>query len=276
MLRLLCRLPLPPLLWIGRALGILAWFMIGKRRKIVLDNIKLAFPDMPEREQQQLARAHFRELGMGFIESLYAWHAPADKLKKLAIVDGLEHLPKNQGALLMFGHFTTLEIGGTLLALTTPINAMYRKQSGRINQMMIAGRQQFVEHLIAKTDIRTLLTILKQGLHVYYAADQHSTVGAWTFTQFFNHPVATTLATSKIITKTNAALLFVTTRREGTRYRVTIHPPVAGFGEDPLVDAQTMMSFIEQEARACPANYFWVHRRFKNVPLDSLPRHVSL
>ena len=41
--------------------------------------------------------------------------------------------------------------------------------------------------------------------------------------------------------------------------------------DDPLVDAEAMNAYIEAEVRRLPAQYFWVHKRFKSRPAGAPP-----
>jgi KDO2-lipid IV(A) lauroyltransferase len=50
-------------------------------------------------------------------------------------------------------------------------------------------------------------------------------------------------------------------------YRVTIGPPWADFpSEDAVADTAAMNAFIESTVRQMPAQYYWLHKRFKTRP----------
>jgi len=54
---------------------------------------------------------------------------------------------------------------------------------------------------------------------------------------------------------------------EGGGWRVRFLPPLANWPtDDPLADTLRMNQWIEAEVRRCPAQYLWVHRRFKTRP----------
>ena len=53
----------------------------------------------------------------------------------------------------------------------------------------------------------------------------------------------------------------------GQGYRVRFLPPWTDWPtDDPLADAARMNTFIEAQVRLHPAQYFWVHKRFKTRP----------
>ena len=54
-------------------------------------------------------------------------------------------------------------------------------------------------------------------------------------------------------------------RTDDGRFRVRIEAPLCGFGDDPAADAARLNAIIEGHARETPAQYFWIHRRFKRA-----------
>jgi KDO2-lipid IV(A) lauroyltransferase len=52
-------------------------------------------------------------------------------------------------------------------------------------------------------------------------------------------------------------------------YRVTLHPAPAGFPSTSAIeDAEQFHRFVESEIRRNPAQYWWIHRRFKGLTPD--------
>jgi KDO2-lipid IV(A) lauroyltransferase len=51
------------------------------------------------------------------------------------------------------------------------------------------------------------------------------------------------------------------------RYHLTILPPLENFpSDDPVADTRRYVQVLEQHIQRCPEQYFWVHRKFKNLP----------
>jgi len=51
------------------------------------------------------------------------------------------------------------------------------------------------------------------------------------------------------------------------KYVVTLHPPLKDFpGSDPVEDVMKYVRVLEEAVRACPEQYFWIHRKFKDLP----------
>jgi KDO2-lipid IV(A) lauroyltransferase len=56
-------------------------------------------------------------------------------------------------------------------------------------------------------------------------------------------------------------------RREGGCYLLRIAPPLPDFPtEDAVADTARVNAAIEQMVREAPAQYLWIHRRFKRQP----------
>ena len=98
----------------------LALRLAGRRRHIAAVNLRLCFPGQSEDERQRLLKAHFDALGKGVIETALAWWGRSAPLQDRVRVVGLQHLQqaraKGRGVILLSAHFTTLELGGRLLA----------------------------------------------------------------------------------------------------------------------------------------------------------------
>ena len=62
------RLPLGLALWLGRRVGDAAYLMLGRRRRLALDNLACAYPALPRRARARLARRAAQHLGMTLLE----------------------------------------------------------------------------------------------------------------------------------------------------------------------------------------------------------------
>src|SRR5688572_29651490 len=66
-------LPLALLAPLGEALGMLLYALARPRRRVVLTNLTLCFPQLAERQRKALARAHFRAFGRSLLEHGILW-----------------------------------------------------------------------------------------------------------------------------------------------------------------------------------------------------------
>ena len=93
---------------------------------------------------------------------------------------------------------------------------------------------------------------------------------------FFGVPSMHTTATSTLARLGKAVTIpYFPQRLPDGRYRLSILPPLEDFpGTDPVADARRYVQVLEEQIRICPEQYFWVHRKFKNLP-DGYPDYYA-
>lgn len=274
LLWLIAQLPYKVLLWLGRGLGGVMYRLASSRRKIAARNLELCFPQMPAAEREVLLKENFASTGITFFEMAIAWWWPAERLRRLGTIEGLEHLRQaeadGQGVILMALHFTTLEMGGGLLGMAQNMYGMYRPHKNPLfDYVQRRGREQRLLGVIGRDDVRGMLKLLRAGGVVWYAPDQDYGAQRSVFVPLFGVPAATVTATSKFARMGRAQVIPFTQQRlpDGQGYRLVIHPPLADFPTDSEeADCLRVNQWIEQAISQCPEQYLWAHRRFKTRP----------
>ncbi|WP_165667653.1 lipid A biosynthesis lauroyl acyltransferase [Metapseudomonas otitidis] len=276
LLWLLTQLPYPVLVRLGRVLGGWMGRLAGSRRRIVQRNLELCFPAMTAEARERLLRENFASTGIAFFEMAMSWWWPAARLRRLAHIEGLEHLQQaqaeGQGVILMALHFTTLEIGAALLGQVHTIDGMYREHKNPLfDYIQRRGRERhnLDATAIEREDVRAMLKVLRAGRAIWYAPDQDYGAKQSLFVPLFGITAATVTATTKFARLGRAKVLPFTQERlaDGSGYRLVVHPPLADFpGESEEADCIRINQWIEQEVSRLPEQYLWAHRRFKSRP----------
>jgi len=274
LLRCMVLLPYHAQLATGRWLGLVFSRFARQRRHIAATNIALCFPELTAAAQRHLLREHFAALGIGLVEMAMSWWERADRLQRLARVDGLEHLQQalqaGHGVILLSAHFTTLEIGGRLLALAAPFHVMYREHKNPvIEHVMHNARTRNYERAIPRHDLRAMLRSLQGNMPIWYAPDQDHGLNHSLFVPFFGVAAATITATSRLARMSGAAVVPFIPRRlpNGKGYQLTLFPALDNFpGASLEADTRRINALLEAHIREQPAQYLWVHRRFKTRP----------
>lgn len=274
LVRLVCLLPYPATLFVGRMLGRAALPLMNERRRIAQRNLELCLPERSAAQREQILRRHFESLGIAVFEIAMTWWSGDAKIDKLTRLEGFEHLERalaqGKGAILLSAHFTSLEICGRMLAMRAPVHAVYRPHRNQLlDEVMRRGRERSAENTIPKTDIRQMIRALKNNRAVWYAPDQaHHGKGA-ELVPLFGIPAKTNTATSRLARLTGAPVLPFLPWRDphGTGYHVVIGAPIENFPSgDDIADTQHFHALVEARVREVPAQYLWIHRRFKNLP----------
>jgi len=267
-------LPWPVQRAVGAALGALGFAFAHRRRRWAATNLALCFPSLDEEARRRLLRANFRSLGVGLVEFTRAWWGPLGGLSAASRIDGIERLKAalaaGRGVILISGHFHTLEICGRILTTRVPVAGLYRRHRNPVMEWAVRrGRLRYACAMYAREELRPAVRHLKSGGVLWYAPDQDMLGRDAVFAPFFGIPAQTITATHQLARMTGAAVFgfFHRRRDDGAGYRLRIEGPLEDFpGPDAATDAARINALIEAMVREAPAEYLWVHRRFKRRP----------
>ena len=269
-------LPLAWLAALGRALGLLLYAAAGKRRRIALRNIELCLPQFSPAQRQSLAREHFQWLGRSILERGVLWYAAPQRLRRLIHVEGDVQLAERSERAVMWlvPHFMALDVAGvaTQLFQTKWVASIYQQQSDPAMDAAIRrGRLRFGHgEVFPRSDsARPLLRAIRAGAAFFNLPDMDFGERDAAFVPFFGVPAATLLAPSRMARALNMVVQPVVAHMlpGGRGYRVRFLEPWSDFPSgDAIADTARMNLWIEAQIRAEPAQYLWVHKRFKTRP----------
>ena len=269
-------LPLAVQAAVGSALGRLLFHVAGSRRRIALRNLELCFPGCPASERERLARAHFRWLGRSLLERGLLWYASPARLRRLIRVEGDVQLAERSDRPVMWlaPHFMGLDVAGASVLLFQKRKgiSIYQQQSDPVlDRALRRGRLRLGNAEIFSRDEagRALFRAIRRGDAFFNLPDMDFGARDAAFVPFFGVPAVTLLAPSRLAKALNMVVQPVVAEilPGGQGYVVRYQAPWPDFpGDDPLADSARMNRWIESEIRRNPAQYLWVHRRFKTRP----------
>jgi len=272
LLWLLHFLPLPALRFLGKYLGSLLLLFSRERRRIARINLRQCFPEWSQLERERLLRQHFILFTQAFLDHALFWWASPTRLTRTIRLTGLEHLERNDGrpTLILAPHFVGLDAGGVIMSMRMPMVSIYSNQKNPVfNAALLNGRQRFnAPVLLSRQEgIRRALKAIKQGIPFYYLPDMDFGRRESIFTPFFGTPAATITGVSRLARATGARVIPCINRLTPEGYTVELLPPWEDFpGESVETDTAFMNRFIETQVRTQPAQYYWLHKRFKTRP----------
>lgn len=277
LLWLLHFLPLPLLAWLGRRLGDLLYCFGRDRRRVATINLQLCFPERSAAERRALAREHFRLLGRSLIERAIFWWAPRERIERLVRVKGEAHvrnaLAAAQPVMLLAPHFLGLDAGGVAVTMRFDIVSIYASQSNPVfDLLLLGGRSRFGDQLLLSRQdgARATVKAMKAGRPFYYLPDMNARRRDGIFVPFFGIQASTVTGLPRLAKAAGAVVIPCVTRilPGGQGYEVEFGAPWADYPSDDLTaDITRMNAWIESVIRTMPAQYYWVHRRFKTRPL---------
>ena len=274
---LLARLPWSLQRPLGRMLGALLQLVLRGRRRIAARNLALCFPELAPDARRTLLRESFEALGIGVFEFARAWWGSIAPLRRGLVVEGLEHLAAaragGRGVILISGHFTTLEVCGRLMCDFAPLAGKYRPHAQPAMEWAVKrGRLRYAAAMFTRDQLRAAIRHLKQGGLLWFAPDQDTRRGDSVFVPFFGMPAHSLTSTHQLARLSDARVLaFAHQRRADGGYTLRLTPAFEDFpSRDATTDTARVMAAVEQMVRAVPAQYLWIHRRFKRQP-DGAP-----
>lgn len=273
-------LPLPVLAGLAVVLSKALYRLAGSRRRIGLRNLELCFPQMGPDEREALLKQHFRWLTQSLLDRTVLWWASPARVSRLIHVEGdidlAERVFQESGRPTMWlcPHFVGLDVAGAaiLLKQARPGASIYQTQSHPLmDALMRRGRLRFgnAEIFPRSDSVKPLLKAVKQGRGFFNLPDMDFGAKDAAFVPFFGVPAATLLAPSRLARMLDMVVQPVIAEilPGGRGWRVRFEAPLTGFPTpDAEADTAALNRYIEGEITRQPAQYLWVHKRFKTRP----------
>lgn len=275
-LELLSRLPLRALALLGTAVGELAHLLDFKRGHYVKVSLALCFPELSARARRRLKRRHFHAIGRAtFCNVAIAWWRSEERLRRHVRVLGEENfraaLQTRQPVILMVPHFLSLEIAALRITAEHATVGMYREPRRHLFHWALHRYRTRFGGITLERDasLRPLIRYLREGKLFFYLPDvDPGDKTPHEFVPFFGIQAATVTALARIARMTDAQVVpCIARERAWGEYDVEFLPALENFpGADDVAASARVNALIEAEVRKTPAQYLWVHRRFKTRP----------
>jgi len=274
-LRSLARLPLPVLYGLGWFAYFLAFHVLRWRRDLAARNIAAAFPEKTQGERDAILRRNYRNLGDVLAEIFWGFGATAEEMTDRVVIENRDivarFVAERRSVLLLTAHMCNWEwllpAGGAQFGF--PIDTVYKPiKVEALDEFVREARSRFGGKPIP---MRSFLFELmrRAGTARAYAmvADQtplRRSDKHWT--RFLNQDTAFFVGADKITRFLEAPVVYVAMRRVSRgRYRVRLdvlaEPPY-----DPDIALPIMELYarkLEAEIRAQPADWLWIHNKWK-------------
>lgn len=246
-----------------RALGPLVGY-----RKRAEENLAMIYPDMPDADRRTIAEGCCDNFGRTLIEN-YAWQEFAERLGQTQPSGpGLDALAQaaadKRPVIFVTAHFGNheaprqvltamgYEIGGLYRPMQNPyFNAHYAKTmtswGGPVFEQGRRGTMGFARHLKTGGMGTLLFDVSAKGAVI----------------PFLGHPAHTATSAADIALKMDALIIpyFGIRQPDGLSFNVEIEAPVEA--ASPRAMMLDMTHRLEAQIARNPAQWFWIHRRWK-------------
>lgn len=269
-------LPIALISHLGRVLGVMAYYLGGKYRRLAIDNLRIAFGDeMTDARRKAVARAHFASLGSNIFCGLKLPLMGEQEVLKRVTVEGAEHgaAVSAQGKPLLYAvmHLSCWELltqvpsivgygrrpSSIYQPLANPyLDAHVRRNREKLGYILFDRSAGFAEPMKHLRESQGTLGVL---------VDQHAgDKGVWC--PFFDRLASTTSLPALMAIRCDTPLLPIAVYDNGPgRWRIVINPPVTSGETRPTAEGITaaLNQAVERVIREAPHNWFWVHNRWK-------------
>ena len=283
--RMLGLIPRRWALGVGRLAGRIAWIVDSRHREVALANLAAAYGEaMPEKERRRLVGRVFSHFGMVGADCLMMPRMRPGDVERVVDFEGVEHIRKaflkGKGVFVFSGHFGNWEmvalmqgwLGYPMAMVTRPLD------NPLLERLMLRGRCASGNDVIHKRNaVKGILKAIRNGWCVAIVIDQDTRGTESVFVDFFGRKAATTPALALLALKTGAPIVpvFGVPLPDG-RYRISYLPEVpvkelaGSLPRDEAVRAITAActGIIEEQVRAHPECWLWMHRRWKRNPKE--------
>jgi len=284
----LARLPLSFVFRLGSALGSLMRWVLPGYRRLVRSNLASALPELSLAERHRIERDHFRLLGGNLLAAVKTPFLPQQALMERVEIEGLEKarkvLARKQGIVLAIPHTGNWEMYAQLAFLLPGVKtgAVYQSLRNRkLDHHLNTTRRRFGMATFNRSrGFHEAVEFLREGGIVGILADQHTgDAGVWT--PFFNRLASTSPLAATLGWRSGAKIFVATclTDARQIRWRFEAQGEITPTAD---IEATTLEinRAIERGVRRQPADWFWVHNRWKtprpNFLLDRYRRGVHL
>jgi Kdo2-lipid IVA lauroyltransferase/acyltransferase len=286
---MLTRLLLTLLAWTGRwplslvraaggVLGVLLWVAVPSRRRVVRTNLALCFPRLDPWERRWLTLQVFVRFAQAWLDRGWLWHGSEARLRaRIHLTGDLKALTEEGPVVIFAPHFVGLDAAWTGLTQQMPrhFSTIYTDQANRdADAWILQGRQRFKNgRLFGRVDgVKAIVSGLKAGEALYLLPDMNFGPEDSVYVPFFGVPAATVPSLSRFARLARARVVPVVTRLMPDGYEVEVLPAWSDFPtSDAVVDTARMNAELERYIESMPAQYYWVHKRFKDRPAGEVP-----
>jgi KDO2-lipid IV(A) lauroyltransferase len=264
--------------------GRLGWIFARDSRRLMLEHLALAFPEKTLAEREAIGRACLVHLAWLAAETVTVRSYDAHLEDYVSFVPGAEPLlhelmAQGKGLVMISGHIGHWELAARRLVRAGVRSAAIArtgpdpKVDALLNSFRTSGG---VEILLreAPSTARAMIRSLKDGKLLGLLIDQDTKVQG-VFVPFFGRPAFTPRAAGDLAQRFGAPVAVVWSRRRGPRpgdghelqlEQVQYDPGAADRDAESLRITAACTAIMERAIRERPAEWVWMHERWKTRP----------
>ncbi len=275
--RLLAYLPF----WALHGIASIQAFMMARvlryRRKVILTNLRNAFPEKQEREIRRIAIAFYHHLSDVLVEMIkLRTISEKEFLRRCSMPEEgrrllLAHYERGEHLVGLLGHTGNWEWVPPLVTMNVPylVAPVYKPLKDKhLDRLILETRSRFAHELLPKTQVgRAMVRYIHQGRPFILGliADQTPRPEGAQWLTFLSQDTPVNAGPEKVARSRKMPAYFVSLRRV-RRGHYKLHLELLSEQPWKLQDGALtalFMAKLEEEIRSRPEAWLWSHRRWK-------------
>ena len=277
-----------PLLWIISTLPfrlmyflsdgfyILLYYIIGYRKKVVTNNLKLAFPEKTNQEISLIRKQFYHHLCDMMFEAIKSITISEAEMQKRYVFTNVEEIHKlekeNRSIVLFMGHYASWE---WIFILQTHVNhkgyAVYKRLSNKYFDALVKRiRAKYNSHLITTKETFSILIKAKENNELTFNGfvfDQSPKLNKAVYWQeFMGIEVPVHVGAEILAKRLDMVTLFLKVKKvKRGHYEATfldINRNTKDYADFEITDLA--LKRVEEQINEAPEYYFWTHKRWKH------------
>ncbi|MGA1226631.1 MAG: lysophospholipid acyltransferase family protein [Tamlana sp.] len=269
-------LPFRLLYLFSDVLYIFTYRIFGYRKKVVIDNLNLVFPEKSEAEIKRITKVFYHHLCDMIVESIKSMTISEAEMKKrftftnIELIQNIEN--QNRSIILMCAHYASWE---WIFIIQTYIKSrgygIYKQLANRYFDKLVKRiRAKYNTYLITtKETIPTLIEAKKQGVLSIsgFASDQSPKLDrAFHWQEFMGIKVPVHTGAEMLAKKLDMAVVFFKVKKikrgyyETTFKTITLEPKT--YKDYEITNM--FLKLVEEQIYEAPEYYLWTHKRWKH------------
>ncbi|MDR0814250.1 MAG: lysophospholipid acyltransferase family protein [Bacteroidales bacterium] len=271
--RLLAFLPLRALYVLSDFLYLIIRYVVGYRRKVILENLRNSFPEKTEQERVKIMGQFYHYMCDLFVEIIKILHISDKEMHRRIYWHNPEIVKdwykKGKNIYCVAGHYGNWEWAASIESSYLYIPLYHPLENKYFDRFYYRLRTRFGTDPIASNMVVRAINKYKSENRLtllYFLADQaplSNPANYWT--TFLNQESSIFLGPEKLARKYNAAVAFAEVRRVKRGYYEIFMTPItenaAETAEHEITDRH--VELLEQAIRRAPQYWLWSHRRWK-------------
>jgi len=276
-LLLISILPFRLFYWFSNGIYVLVYYIIGYRKKVVRENLKLAFPEKPEQDIKRITKKFYKHMCDMFLEMIKSISISKAQLNKRFIIKNPEELQRleqqNKTVVVMYGHYASYEWS---YVVENYINfkgfGIYKRiRNKHFDKLVRRIRGKYNTTLITtKEAISTITKNETSGIKgmIAFLSDQSpkSTKKTYHWTSFMGIKVPCFTGAEMLAKKLDLAVTYLKIEKVKRGHYEAEFVPLAddakAYKDYEITDKFTRI--LEEQIRKAPEYYLWTHKRWKH------------